>query len=94
MRTRLFGRKPENISLLCGYAGRRAIFFTKHLAKTHLPRLTVEMNRGDPFFEHDGAGWQFIDVHSGHVDLHYMLPGNSRCIMILNESKPLAPVKH
>jgi 3',5'-cyclic AMP phosphodiesterase CpdA len=43
---------------------------------TYLPELTVKMNRGDPFFERDATGWQFINVHTGNVDMHYQLPNN------------------
>ncbi|HFD81628.1 MAG TPA: serine/threonine protein phosphatase [Gammaproteobacteria bacterium] len=42
----------------------------------YLPKLTVNMNRADPFFERDATGWQFIDLDSGKVDVHYLLPGN------------------
>ncbi len=31
-------------------------------AESHLPKLTVPMNRADPFFERDATGWQFIDL--------------------------------
>lgn len=41
-----------------------------------LPKLTVEMNRADPFFERDATGWQFIDVWSGNSTLHYSLTEN------------------
>jgi hypothetical protein len=34
------------------------------------------MNRGDPFFERDATGWQFINTHTGNVDMHYQLPNN------------------
>ncbi|HKY91338.1 MAG TPA: metallophosphoesterase [Nevskiaceae bacterium] len=47
-------------------------------AKTYLPKLTVPMNRADPFFERDATGWQFIDVASGRVAAHYQLPENAR----------------
>src|SRR5512139_3952870 len=46
-------------------------------AEQYLPKLTVPMNRADPFFERDATGWQFINVANGHVDLHYMLPENT-----------------
>ncbi|NIO10112.1 MAG: serine/threonine protein phosphatase [Deltaproteobacteria bacterium] len=45
-------------------------------APNHLPELTVPMNRADPFFERDATGWQFINVHTGNVDMHYQLPNN------------------
>lgn len=43
---------------------------------SHLPKLTVPMNRADPFFERDATGWQFIDVRTGNVDMTYKLPDN------------------
>ncbi len=43
---------------------------------SYLPKLTVEMNRADPFFERDATGWQFINTHTGDVDVHYLLPDN------------------
>ena len=45
-------------------------------APSHLPKLTVEMNRADPFFERDATGWQFIDVWSGNTSMHFQLPEN------------------
>jgi len=45
-------------------------------AKSHLPKLTVPMNRADPFFERDATGWQFIDVASGRVTVEYNLYNN------------------
>ena len=41
-----------------------------------LPKLTVPINRADPFFERDATGWQYIDVASGRVAAHYLLPEN------------------
>ncbi|MCS6816907.1 MAG: metallophosphoesterase [Blastocatellia bacterium] len=39
-----------------------------------LPKLTVPMNRPDPFDEADGTGWGTVDVHrDGYVDKHYNL---------------------
>ncbi|MEC4747087.1 metallophosphoesterase [Methylomicrobium sp. Wu6] len=46
-------------------------------AEQYLPKLTVPMNRADPFFERDATGWQFINVANGHVDLNYLLPENT-----------------
>lgn len=46
-------------------------------AKQYLPKLTVPMNRADPFFERDATGWQFIDLANGRVDLHYTLYSNN-----------------
>ncbi len=46
------------------------------LAESHIPVLTVPMNRGDPFFERDATGWQLIDVNSGRVTARYQLWDN------------------
>lgn len=46
-------------------------------AESHMPVLTVPMNRADPFNERDATGWQFIDMHSGRVDLSFNLYDNS-----------------
>ncbi|HQU16169.1 MAG: serine/threonine protein phosphatase [Chromatiales bacterium 21-64-14] len=50
-------------------------------APSHLPKLTVPMDRADPFFERDGTGWQFINLHTGHVDAHYLLPDNQNRVV-------------
>jgi Icc protein len=55
-------------------------------AEQYLPKLTVPMNRADPFFERDATGWQFIDVASGHVDLHFMLPENTDRHVLFDKS--------
>jgi len=46
-------------------------------AEHHLPKLTVPMNRADPFFERDATGWQFVDVETGKVALEYNLYNNT-----------------
>ncbi|MGR9101270.1 MAG: metallophosphoesterase family protein [Gammaproteobacteria bacterium] len=46
-------------------------------AKSYLPKLTVPMNRADPFFERDATGWQLIDVSNGRVALNYKLSDNA-----------------
>ncbi|MBX3021379.1 MAG: metallophosphoesterase [Bdellovibrionales bacterium] len=46
------------------------------LAESHLPVLTVPMNRADPFFERDATGWQFIGMNSGRVNATFQLPDN------------------
>lgn len=45
-------------------------------AEQYLPKLTVPMNRADPFFERDATGWQFINVASGKTALNYNLYNN------------------
>ena len=46
-----------------------------------LPKLTVDMNRADPFFERDATGWQFIDMDSGDVAVNYQLPDNNNRVV-------------
>ena len=45
-------------------------------AKSYLPKLTVKMNRADPFNERDATGWQFIDMDNGKTAVNYQLPEN------------------
>ena len=53
-------------------------------AKSHLPKLTVPMNRADPFFERDATGWQFIDMESGRVKMAYNLYDNTNRTVTFN----------
>ena len=46
-------------------------------AESHMPKITVPMNRADPFFERDATGWQFINLKTGRVDMKYNLYNNS-----------------
>lgn len=55
-------------------------------APSHLPVLTVPMNRADPFFERDATGWQFIDIHSGKVAMSYTLYDNANRVVAYNEA--------
>jgi 3',5'-cyclic AMP phosphodiesterase CpdA len=41
-----------------------------------LPKLTIPMNRADPFFERDATGWQMIDIADGRVAAEYNLYNN------------------
>jgi 3',5'-cyclic-AMP phosphodiesterase len=52
--------------------------------KSHLPKLTVPMNRADPFFERDATGWQLIDVDSGRTALKYNLYNNTNRTVAFN----------
>jgi 3',5'-cyclic AMP phosphodiesterase CpdA len=45
-------------------------------AEQYMPKLTIPMNRADPFFERDATGWQLIDVNTGRVALNYNLYSN------------------
>ena len=46
-------------------------------AEHTMPKLTVPMNRADPFFERDATGWQFIDMSNGRVSMSYKLANNT-----------------
>lgn len=46
-------------------------------AESLLPKMTVPMNRADPFFERDATGWQFINMNSGNVDMTFTLYNNA-----------------
>ena len=52
--------------------------------ESFLPKLTVEMNRADPFFERDATGWQFIDMSNGDVAVNYQLPNNRNRVVALD----------
>ena len=49
-----------------------------------LPKITVPMNRADPFFERDATGWQFVDMKSGKPAVHYQLPDNPNRTVIFD----------
>ncbi len=53
-------------------------------AESHLPKLTVPMNRADPFFERDATGWQLIDLNSGRVAMRYELYNNTNRSIAFN----------
>jgi Icc protein len=54
-------------------------------AESYLPKLTVQMNRADPFFERDATGWQLINLRNGRVDLHFNLHNNTSRTVAWNE---------
>lgn len=56
-------------------------------APSHLPKLTVNMNRADPFFERDATGWQFIDIWSGNASMHFNLPDNQTRTIAYNKKR-------
>jgi len=60
-------------------------------AEQHLPKLTVPMNRANPFFERDATGWQFIDVATGKVAMKYNLYNNTNRVVAFDPAtgKPL-----
>ncbi|MBE0436945.1 MAG: metallophosphoesterase [Methylomicrobium sp.] len=53
-------------------------------AEQYLPKLTVPMNRADPFFERDATGWQLINTSNGNIDMHYTLYNNTARSVIYN----------
>lgn len=53
-------------------------------AKNQMPKLTVPMNRADPFFERDATGWQTIDVDTGRVAMKYNLYDNTNRTVAYN----------
>ncbi len=55
------------------------------LAESHLPVLTVPMDRADPFHERDATGWQYIGMNSGRVTANYQLPDNANRSVAYNE---------
>lgn len=56
-------------------------------AEQYLPKLTVPMNRADPFFERDATGWQFINLANGNADLNFTLYNNTSRIVRYNEKQ-------
>ncbi|SDJ94089.1 Calcineurin-like phosphoesterase [Microbulbifer yueqingensis] len=55
------------------------------LAESHLPILTVPMNRADPSNERDATGWQFMNMHSGRIDTTFNLGANQNRRVAWNE---------
>lgn len=46
-----------------------------------MPKLTVPMNRADPFFERDATGWQVVNMDSGRTALEYNLYNNTNRVV-------------
>ena len=64
-------------------------------AESYLPKLTVPMNRADPFFERDGTGWQFMNVTTGRPEMYYNLYNNAaRTRAVDPKSLPLEDGAH
>ena len=53
-------------------------------AEHNFPKLTVPMNRADPFFERDATGWQFIGADTGRVTMQYNLYNNTNRVVAFN----------
>jgi len=56
-------------------------------AEQYLPKLTVPMNRADPFFERDATGWQFINLADGNADMNFTLYSNTSRIVRYNDKQ-------
>jgi 3',5'-cyclic AMP phosphodiesterase CpdA len=53
-------------------------------AESYMPKITVPMNRADPFFERDATGWQFIDMKTGRIAMEYNLYNNTNRTVAYN----------
>ncbi len=62
--------------------------YPKTLARNnrYVPKITVPMNRADPFHERDATGWQYIDIWSGHATENFILTDNLPRSIAFNES--------
>ena len=60
-------------------------------AEHTMPKLTVPMNRANPFFERDATGWQFIDLATGKVAMKYNLYNNTNRVVAFDPAtgKPM-----
>jgi Icc protein len=56
-------------------------------AQHSMPKLTVPMNRADPFFERDATGWQLVDLESGRTRLRYNLYNNTNRVVAYDPQK-------
>jgi len=53
-------------------------------AAPNFPKLTVPMNRADPFFERDATGWQSVALEAGRATVKYQLPNNANRVVAFN----------
>jgi hypothetical protein len=53
-------------------------------SNAHVPKLTVPMNRADPFHERDATGWQLIDLETGRIAMRYNLTNNTNRTVAFN----------
>ncbi len=52
--------------------------------ESFMPKVTVPMNRANPFFERDATGWQFIDLKTGRAAMEYNLFNNTNRTVAFN----------
>ncbi len=53
-------------------------------AEHMMPKLTVPMNRADPFFERDATGWQLVNLSNGRTALEFNLYNNTNRTVAYN----------
>ncbi|MFV2073127.1 MAG: metallophosphoesterase [Thermoanaerobaculales bacterium] len=53
-------------------------------AESLMPKITVPMNRANPFFERDATGWQFINMKTGRIAMEYNLYNNTNRTVAFN----------
>jgi Icc protein len=56
-------------------------------AESHMPKITVPMNRANPFFERDATGWQSIDMKNGRASMAFNLYDNTDRTVAFNPKK-------
>ena len=56
-------------------------------AGSHLPIMTVQVRGADPFDERAATGWQFLNLHTGRVDLAYKLFSNAQFTVDFNPER-------
>lgn len=51
----------------------------------YIPKMTVFMNRQDPFHERDGTGWSFVNFENGREEMTYKLWENRDRVVAYDE---------
>lgn len=52
----------------------------------YIPKMTVFMNRQDPFHERDGTGWAFVNFENGREEMTYKLWENKDRVVAYDDS--------
>lgn len=55
-------------------------------AEINWPKMTVPMNRADPFFERDATGWQVVNLDPARVAMYYRLTDNKDRVVAFNRN--------
>ncbi|WP_210414409.1 metallophosphoesterase family protein [Leptospira wolffii] len=53
----------------------------------YIPKMTVFMNRQDPFHERDGTGWAFVNMDNAREEMHYKLWENQDRVVKYDDSQ-------